>query len=239
MTTGTRRAVAAFEFFTLAHVTRSGIHSAKTLVELLDCLERCSDESIYHHTIQALGSHHFLTGGTSNDFAKWVESSVNRPELSARLAKLDQRYYMSIAELRRDLCKTVGEYIREAPQSADEQALAAFYFCEGMDVRIPTELTAASLEQLRASIEVMGSESFYLHFIASKTRLERHSNDFSEWLKESLGMERLAERINQIDVEECTLEGARQEILGLIDVERANRDGNSSRKELFARNQNK
>jgi hypothetical protein len=219
MTTGTRRAVAPFEFVTLAHVTRSGIHSANSLAELSDALERCSDESIYHHTIQALGSHHFLTGGTSNDFAKWVETSVNRADLSARLAELDRRYYLSIAELRGDLCKTVREYIATNPESADEAAFAAFYFCEGIDVRIPTELTARSLEELRTSIEVMSGESFYLHFIASKTRLERCSNDFSEWLRDGLGLDRLAEEINKIDVEGCTLEGAREKILSLIDAE--------------------
>jgi hypothetical protein len=50
---GTRRAVAPFEFYTLAQVTRPENHSASTLGELLDALEKCSDESIFHHAVQA------------------------------------------------------------------------------------------------------------------------------------------------------------------------------------------
>ena len=67
MRMGTRRAVAPFEFYTLAQVTRPENHSASTLGELLDALEKCSDESIFHHAVQAPGSHELLAAGGSND----------------------------------------------------------------------------------------------------------------------------------------------------------------------------
>jgi hypothetical protein len=56
----------------------------------------------------------------------------------------------------------------------------------------------------------------YLHFVAARSRRERQSNDFSVWLETSLGLGALAKRINEID---STLEGARERILELIDLE--------------------
>ena len=50
-----------FEFFTVAYLTQIGNHSASTLAELLNGLEHCTDASIFHHTYQTLGSHHYLT----------------------------------------------------------------------------------------------------------------------------------------------------------------------------------
>ena len=45
------------------------------------------------------------------------------------------------------------------------------------------------------------------------------SNDFSIWLSESLGLDELARKINEIDLTECTLESARETVLKLIDAE--------------------
>ncbi len=67
-----------FEFVTVSYLTRIGNQSGGTLAELLTGLEHCSDASIFHHTFQTLGSHHFLTEGFSNDFAQWVLSDTNR-----------------------------------------------------------------------------------------------------------------------------------------------------------------
>jgi hypothetical protein len=219
MKMGTRRAVAPFEFYTLAQVTRPENHSASTLGELLDALEKCSDESIFHHAVQAPGSHELLAAGGSNDFAKWVDGSVMRIDLAGRLVELDQRNYMSIDALRRDLYETVREYLAEFPEAADQPARETFQFREGMDLRVPTELSARTLEELRASIEVMRKESFYLHFIAPRTRFEQQSNDFSVWLKESLGLGALADELNKIDIAESTLEGVQAQVLKLIEAE--------------------
>ena len=82
-----------FEFFTVAYLTQIGNYSAGTLGELLNGLEHCSDASIFHHTYQTLGSHHYLTEGFSNDFAQWVLASravvvAARSSLTFRCASL-------------------------------------------------------------------------------------------------------------------------------------------------------
>src|SRR5258708_18836646 len=92
-----------FEFVTVSYLTRIGNQSAGTLGEFLTGLENCSDASIFHHTFQTLGSHHFLTEGFSNDFAQWVLVDANRNELAEQLSALDIRYYVSIAALSSEL----------------------------------------------------------------------------------------------------------------------------------------
>ena len=92
-----------FEFFAVSFLTRIGNHSAATIGELFEALRQCSDASIFHHTFQTLGSHHYLTEGFSNDFAQWVLADANRDALAEQLAALDIRDYTSIAALRQDL----------------------------------------------------------------------------------------------------------------------------------------
>src|SRR5262249_10130762 len=99
-----------FDFYTVAALTCVGNQVAGTIAELHAGLQNCSDASIFHHTFQTLGSHHFLTEGFSNDFAQWVLTSTNRSDLAEQLGALDVRDYLSIAELRADLKRMVGDY---------------------------------------------------------------------------------------------------------------------------------
>ncbi len=215
-----RTAEIPFEFFTVAYLTRIGNQAARTLAELAKGLEQCSDASIFHHTFQTLGAHHFLTEGFSNDFAQWVLASTNRGELAERLAALDLRDYVSLAELRSDLRRVVSDYCAAHPQFADQMALERFYFCESVEVTVPLGYTAKSLEEFRSGLERLSHASFCFHFLSSRLRLQLRTNDFSLWLANSLGLETLASSINRIDVYTNTLESARAKMLRLIDRER-------------------
>src|SRR5215470_9063890 len=139
-----------FDFVTASYLTRIGNQSAATLAELLTGLEHCSDASIFHHTFQTLGVHHFLTEGFSNDFAQWVLASANRNDLAEQLAALDVRDYLSIAALRSDLCRVVADYCDAYPDFARQTALERFYFCESVEVTVPLGYQALTLEEFRS-----------------------------------------------------------------------------------------
>jgi hypothetical protein len=205
-----------FEFFTVAHLTRIGNAVASTLAELQRGLEQCSDASIFHHTFQTLGRHHFLTEGFSNDFAQWVLAAANRGELAEQLGALDIRDYLSIAELRSDLRRLVGDYCAAHPQLAEQTALERFNFCESVQVTLPLGYSAVTLEEFRRGIERLSHSSFYFHFVSSRMRLGFRTNDFSLWLANEIGLEALAVRINRIDIYTNTLDSARAEMLRLI-----------------------
>jgi hypothetical protein len=213
-------AATPFEFSTVAYLTRIGNQSAGTLAELLSGLEECSDASIFHHTYQTLGTHHYLTENFSNDFAQWVQADANRDDLAEQLAALDIRDYPSIASLRDDLCRMVGDYCVGNPNLADQSALERFYFCESVEVTFPLGLTASTIEEFRAGIESLSHSSFYFHFISSRLRLQLQTNDFSYWLANGLGLDTLATSVNRIDIYTNTLDAARAKLLRLIDRER-------------------
>jgi hypothetical protein len=209
-----------FEFVTASYLTRIGIQSAGTLAELLTGLEHCSDASIFHHTFQTLGTHHFLTEGFSNDFAQWVLSDTNRSDLAEQLAALDVRDYMSIAALRSDLCRLVRDFCDAQPQLAAQSALERFYFCESVEVTVPLGRNARTLDEFREGIEHLSHAGFYFHFISSRLRLQLRTNDFSLWLAGGLGLRTLADSVNHIDIYTNTLDSARAKLLRLVDRER-------------------
>ena len=209
-----------FDFVTVSYLTRICNQSAGTIAELLNGLENCSDASIFNHTYQTLGSHHFLTEGFSNDFAQWALADANRNDLAEQLAALDVRDYVSIAALRRDLCRVVSDFCAEFPDFAAQSTLERFYFCEGIEVTVPLGRTAHTLEEFRDGITHLSHAAFYYHFISSRLRLQLRTNDFSHWLADGLGLRILADSVNRIDIYTNTLDSSRAKLLRLLDRER-------------------
>ncbi len=208
-----------FEFYTVAYLTRICNQRASTLAQLVTGLDQCSDASIFHHTFQTLGSHHFLTEGFSNDFAQWVLAAANRTELAEQLAALDIRDYVSLAALRSDLSRLVAGYCSAHPPYAEQQALEDFYFCESAEVTMSLGMQAVTLEEFRATLDKLSHASFYFHFVSSRLRLHLQTNDFSLWFAEMLGRENLASSVDRIDIYTNTLDSARMKLLRLVDQE--------------------
>ncbi len=216
-----------FQFFTVSYLTRVGNQTGQNLSGLLDGLEKCNDATIFHHTFQSLSRHHFqslsrhhfLREGFSNDFAQWVLAACNRAELAEALAGLDIRDYLSLADLRNDLRRIVGEYCTAHPRNAEQTAFEPFYFCEDIEVTVPLGIEARTLEEFRRGIEHLSHASLYFHFISSRLRLHLRTNDFSVWLSTTLGMDTLAQRLNSIDIYTNTLDSVREKLLDLVHQE--------------------
>ena len=208
-----------FQFLTASYLIRIQDLKATTLAELAKGLEETSDASIFYHTFQSLSRHHFLTEGFSNDFAQWVLAACNRAELAEQLAGLDIREYTALAELRTDLRRIVNDYCERHPPFATQQAFEAFSFCEALGVTTPLGFEARTLGEFCAGLERLSHASLHYHFIASRLRLHLQTNDFSNWLENSLGLPGLASRINRIDIYTNTLDGASALIANLIKEE--------------------
>jgi hypothetical protein len=210
-----------FQFVTASYLTRIGSQSATNLAELRSGLETCSDASVFYHTFQSLGRHHFLTEGFSNDFAQWVLAALNRAELAEQLAALDIRGYLELADLRADLLRVTDEFCRAHPQELERSAFEPFYFNESVEVTIPLDWQAQTLAQFRQGLEGLSHASFHFHFLVSRLRLHLRNNDFSQWFANELGLQSLAQRTNQIDIYTNTLDGAREKLCQFIDRELA------------------
>lgn len=213
------RATEAFEFATASYLVLIGNQSATNLTDLQQGLTDCSDASIFYHTFQSLGRHHFLTEGFSNDFAQWVLASCNRPALAERMASLDIRDYVSLAELRSDLRRVVAEYCQANPGVGSQSAFETLYFCESAEERVPLGHIAWTLAEFRDGLTDLPHGSLQFHFIASRLRLQLRTNDFSQWLSRELGLTNLARKIDQIDIYTTTLDNARDAIVRLVEWE--------------------
>jgi uncharacterized protein DUF5752 len=213
------KATEPFQFVTASYLVCIGNQECASLLDLQRGIESCSDGSIFYHTFQSLGRHHFLTEGFSNDFAQWVLTACNRPILAEQLASLDIRDYVSLADLRGDLRRMVGDYCQANPREAQQAAFEPFFFCETVEEEVPLRIQAWTLEEFRAGMEKVGHATMQFHFITSRLRLHLRSNDFSQWFSKELGLKELARRVDQIDVYTNTLDGARARISNLVERE--------------------
>ena len=126
-----------FEFSTAGYLIRIANQKAGSIGELANGVAECSDASIFHHTFQTLGQHHFLTEGFSNDFAQWVLASANRaswpsswrPSTSATTCRSRKCAPTSTASSR----TTTDAH----PAAAQQTALEPFYFCESVEIATP------------------------------------------------------------------------------------------------------
>jgi hypothetical protein len=132
---------------------------------------------------------------------------LNQPSLAARLAGIDVRDYVSIAELRSDLRRIIASFVEEQPTVAGQKAFEPFYFCQAVEVTLPLPWDAKTLSGFRAGLELLSHASFYYHFVASRLRLQLRTNDFSHWFANALDLRDLADRTDRIDIYTNTLEG--------------------------------
>jgi hypothetical protein len=188
-------------------------------MELQKAIGDCSDASIFYHTFQSLGRNHFLTEGFSNDFAQWALGSCNQPVLAEHLASLDIRDYVSLAELRSDLRRILGDFCQADPREACQGAFEPFYFCETVEEEIPLGMEARTLAEFRDCVDRLPHASLQFHFITSRLRLHLRTNDFSHWLSKELALEKLARQVDKIDIYTNTLDSARRQIMKLVDRE--------------------
>jgi uncharacterized protein DUF5752 len=216
-----KRAQRPFQFFTVSDLTRISNLRATNLTELREGLEKCSDASIFYHTFQSLGRHHFLTEGFSNDFAQWVLAALNHARLAEQMAALDIRSYLALDDLRGDLLRILRGFLDAHGNENRQMAFEPFYFCETVEVALPLGWEAWTLPEFRQHLERLSHASFHFHFLVSRLRLHLRTNDFSLWFADELGLESLAQRTNRIDVYTNTLESARAKLLSVIGRELA------------------
>lgn len=207
-----KQAAKPFQFMAASTLVRICGVEVRTVADLLEHLRTISAASVFNHTFQSLGQHHFLTEGFSNDFAQWVLAACNAPTLAERLSALDIRQYESVAALRADLVSVFDEYVKAEPQRAAERAFEPFHFCEAITVTVPTDLRAQNLAEFCGALDRISVHSLHYHFVTGRLR-GPSKNDFSAWIEDSLELPQLADRIEAIDIYTNTLEGVRQLIL--------------------------
>jgi hypothetical protein len=188
---------------------------ATTLSELVEILREVSGSSVFYHTHHMFLSHHFQKPRVDNDFSVWVGESLQEDALAERLAAIDLRTFTTIRDLRERIISLISRHlessrgrVRECPPG-DE-----FHFSRSKSFIMRTRIEAADPVDFFSKVALITNISLYFHFLEARLRLERPTNDFSQWLTWR-GRDDLAQAIDALDPYELTLDELKQAILDI------------------------
>lgn len=205
----------AFHFFTRAHLRELTGLKARNLTELLEHVKTVPGSVIYHHTHHFLQQHQYLSPEPPNDFAYWVTQALRHDRLGEKLASINTCDFSTIRELRERIVQVIetelghGKDHNQAPEGNE------FYFIRSVSFVLPTPYFAHDLVEFLDGLKHVTIDSLYYHIFESRLRLERPTNDFSEWLA-SLGEKELAVQITRLDPYTHTMEGLRNRLIQMI-----------------------
>lgn len=218
MADDTAKAKEPFRFSTRLHLSELTGLKAKNLRELLRLMKTVKGSCIYYHTHRFLQQHQYLNPEPPNDFAYWVTKALNEEKLGELLASIDTVQFSSIRQLREKITSTISEYSKAHPTSKKKFADPGdeFYFIKAISFVIPTNHIANTLSEFADILEKITLDSIYFHMFEARLRLEKASNDFSNWIELSIGDKKLAESISRLDPYTFTLDSLRQTMIRLI-----------------------
>jgi hypothetical protein len=210
-----RAAQQPFDFVAASYLIRIRPERAWTLAELAQHLGTVSDDSIFYHTFQSLETHHYTH--FSNDFSQWCLTACNEAVLAEELSAVDLRDIVAVEELRKLLIGTLESHLTRMPEAGNRPAFEPFYFSEALETVVSLDEQAVTLAELAAGIRRMSHQTLHHHFINSRLRLRLQTNDFSNWIEDSLKLPDLARRVNRIDFYTNTLDGVRRELVQVME----------------------
>jgi hypothetical protein len=212
-------ATAPFVFTGCVEVRQALQRTADDERELMDRLEEVPAESIFYHTHGYFLRHRPITTAYGNDFAAWVGVQVRDQALSERLAVVNPFEFSSIERLREELVTVVHDHLRRLRTVPRVETGEPFHFQQSAIVEVELGAPATTLAEFREGLAAVDASAIYFHMVEARTRLGRRAGDFAEWLRSSLALPELADRIERIDTYMTSLERVRARVLSLVDQE--------------------
>ena len=185
--------------------------------ELLDRLREVPIDSIFFHTHGYFLRHRPFTTAWGNDFARWAAVEVRDQVLAERLAVVDPFAVETLDDLREELALIIDGHLRGLGAVVRLPFARGFHFQQSRLVEVPLGPSAISLREFRDGLAAVDASAIYLHMVHARARRGRGSSDFAEWLRPSLGLPALADRIARLDAYLTTLERVRGRLLNLVD----------------------
>lgn len=207
-----------FKFSTRLHLSELTGLKASTLTQMLVLIKKVPDACIYHHTHRFLQQHQFFSPEPPNDFAYWAAEVLNEAELGEYLASIDIMRFSKIHDLRQAIIATIENYLKDNPRAGLKFAREGeeFHFIKSISFIIPTAYTAYNLDDFAEIIKKITIDSIYFHIFEARLRLEKETNDFSNWIENCIGDKKLADELTALDPYTRTLEDLRTTILNII-----------------------
>lgn len=216
-----------FVFYSRLHLIELTGVRASNIPELLEHIRNTSGSSIYHHTHHFVQQHQYLSPEPPNDFAYWVTNVLKDDRLGEQLASIDIMAFPSIRAIREALIKTIENGLKHNPRLKNLSAPEGweFNFLKSVSFIFSTKHAANNLQGFADCLRLVSISSIYFHMFEARLRLERSTNDFSNWLADSLDEKQLAVKIAKLDPYSLTGEGLRTAVLDLVDKRNATLKG--------------
>ena len=206
-----------FQLCSHATLERLTGRKAYTLAELHDLIKSCSESSIFFHTLSAFRRLREVKAPFTSDFALWVAQDLQEDALAEKLEAVDLIAHQTLENLRTHVLATIDDYRKNKPAASEKTADDPFYLIDITRIVYLTDKFAYDLKTFRDLIEGIRPDSMYHHFIESRLKPPRHTDDFSPWIEENLKLPDLAQSIREIDFYVHTLDDVKEKICQLID----------------------
>ncbi|PIV38951.1 MAG: hypothetical protein COS29_05195 [Candidatus Omnitrophica bacterium CG02_land_8_20_14_3_00__42_8] len=213
------KAIEPFRFYTRLHLSELTGLRASNLSQLLSLVKQVPGSCIYHHTHKFLQQHQYLSPEPPNDFAYWVSKVLGEEELGERLASIDTVQFSTIRLLRDKIAATIENYLKNNLSSKLKFAVedGEFHFIKSVSFVLPTNYIAYDLREFADVVKNITIDSIYFHIFESRLRLEKKTNDFSNWIETSIGDKELSDKISRLDPYTYTLEDLRKTIIKIVE----------------------
>jgi len=207
-----------FVFYTRLHLSELTGLRASTLGQLLELIKEVNGSCIYQHTHRFLQQHQHLSPEPPNDFAYWITDVLGEDELGEKLASIDLTQFTTIRSLREAITATIAAYLDKNPLAKVRFSKEGeeFHFIKSVSFVLPTNYVAYDLKDFMDILEKISIDSIYYHIFEARLRLERNTNDFSNWIETSIGNEKLAKEISRLDPYTFTLDGLRNKLIKIV-----------------------
>lgn len=208
-----------FIFYSRLHLIELTGIKASTLPELLENLRKVPGSCIYHHTHHFIQRHQYLSPEPPNDFAYWVSEVLGDKQLGEELASIDPMAHPTIRSIREALIGVIEKALKSRARLKNLSAPDGqeFSFLKSVSFIFPTPYTAHDLKEFADCLGKVSISSIYFHMFEARLRLERPTNDFSNWLVSSLNEKQLALKIAGFDPYSLTGEGLRENVLRILE----------------------
>ena len=214
----TTRASQPFVFIGCVELRQALDHRATDERELLERLEEVPAGSVFYHTHGYFLRHRPITTVYGNDFASWVATQVRDQVLAERLAVVNPFEFTGLEHLREELASIIHDHLLRLSTVPRVEFGEPFYFQQSHIVEVALGPGTNTLGEFRAGLASGDASAIYFHMVEARARLGRRAGDFAEWIRTSLGLPELADRIEHIDTYMTSLERVRARVLALIDT---------------------
>jgi len=212
-----RRAEHPFVFIGCVELRQALDQRATDERELLERLDDVPAGSVFFHTHGYFLRHRPQATAYGNDFAAWVASQVRDLVLAERLAVVNPFDYPNLEDLRAELASIISDHLDHLSSVPRVEFGQPFYFQQSHIVEVPLGDGAWTLEEFRDGLAEVDASAIYFHMVEARARLGRSAGDFAEWIRTSLDLPDLAERIGRVDTYMIGLERVRARVLSLVD----------------------